>query len=75
MFARSPRTGQGKVAGFPPGQDCIKVGLSASYHEERGGRVSEFMTQEVLVIEAEASLMDAAELFVNRPFRCYPVVN
>lgn len=65
----------GKVVGFLSEKDCIKVALNASYHEERGGRVSEFMTREVLVLEAEASLMEAAELFVSRPYRCYPVVN
>lgn len=65
----------GKVVGFLSEKDCIKVAFSASYYEERGGRVSEFMTHKVITLEADASLTDAAELFVTQPFRCYPVVS
>lgn len=64
----------GKVVGFLSEKDCIKVALTASYHEQRGGRVSEFMTRNVITIEAEASMTDVAELFVNKSYRCYPVV-
>lgn len=65
----------GKVVGFLSEKDCIKVSLSASYYEERGGRVSEFMTKHVITLEGDASLTEAAELFVSQPFRCYPVVS
>lgn len=65
----------GKVVGFLSEKDCLKVALNASYHEERGGRVSEFMTSDVRTLEADASLTEAAELFVTLPYRCYPVVH
>jgi CBS domain-containing protein len=64
----------GKVVGFLSEKDCLKVALNASYYEERGGRVSEFMVSNVMTLEAEASLTEAAELFTNQPYRCYPVV-
>lgn len=61
------------LVGYLSEKDCLKVALSASYHGQRGGRVSEFMTHSVLAIEAETSLIEAAELFVSNPYRCLPV--
>lgn len=81
MLLRHEMTGapvidnMGKVVGFLSEKDCIKVALSASYHEERGGRVSEFMTPNVITLEPDSSLMDAADMFVNSNIRCYPVVS
>lgn len=64
----------GRVVGFLSEKDCIKVAISASYHEERGGRVKEFMSANVITLEPSSSLMEAAEMFVGSPIRCYPVV-
>ena len=64
----------GKLVGYLSEKDCMKVALSASYHEQRGGRVSEFMSRSVMTIDAEVSLTDAAELFLAHPYRCLPVV-
>ncbi len=65
----------GKVIGFLSEKDCLKVALSASYYKERGGRVSEFMTTDVVTLEGDTTLTEAAELFVTRRYRCYPVVS
>jgi CBS domain-containing protein len=65
----------GKVVGFLSEKDCLKVALSASYHEERGGRVSEFMTKDVMTLEADTTLTEAAELFLIKSYHCYPVVS
>lgn len=65
----------GKVVGFLSEKDCLKVALNASYYEERGGRVSEFMTHNVTTLEGDATLTEAAEMFMTLPFRCYPVVS
>lgn len=65
----------GKVVGFLSEKDCLKVALNASYYEERGGRVSEFMTASVTTLEGDATLTEAAEMFMTQTFRCYPVVS
>jgi len=65
----------GKLVGYLSEKDCMKAALSASYHEQRGGRVSEFMNGSVLTIDAESSLTDAAELFLAHSYRCLPVVS
>lgn len=80
MLLRHEMTGapvvdnMGRVIGFLSEKDCIKVALNASYHEERGGRVSEFMSPNVITLEPDSSLMEAAEMFVGSPIRVYPVV-
>lgn len=67
--------GHGKLVGFLSEKDCLKVALNASYHEERGGRVSEYMQPSVQTLDAEATLLDAAERFTSKQCRCYPVVS
>ena len=55
-------------------KDCLKVAFHASYHEEWGGPVSEFMSRQVKTIEADTSIADLTKLFVTDPHRAYPVV-
>lgn len=64
----------GKVVGFLSEKDCLKVALNASYYEERGGPVSQFMSRNVKTIMANSPLTDAIELFLGTSYRCYPVV-
>ena len=64
----------GNIVGLLSEKDCIRVALTASYHEESGGKVSEFMTTKVETVEADASLVDVAELFLSTPFRRFPVM-
>lgn len=64
----------GNLVGFLSEKDCLKVALTASYHEEPGGKVKEFMTPSVETVDASSSLIDVIELFVNTNFRRFPVV-
>ena len=64
----------GNLVGFLSEKDCLKVALTASYYEEPGGKVSEFMTPKVETVDANASLIDVIELFVNTNIRRFPVV-
>lgn len=66
---------RGNVVGILSEVDCMKVALSASYHEEWGGKVSEFMSRQVKTIDAEANLVEAAELFMKEPHRRFPVID
>ena len=64
-------TGKGRwfsVGGLP------QVALNASYYEERGWPVSQFMSRNIKTITASSPLTDAIELFLTNPYRCYPVV-
>ncbi len=64
----------GNLVGFLSEKDCLKVALSSSYYEEPGGKVSEFMTPKAQTVDANASLMEVIELFLNTNIRRFPVV-
>lgn len=64
----------GKLVGILTKKDCLKVAFSASYHKERGGRVSDFMSAEIETVDAEADIVEVAELFLGSQFRRFPVM-
>lgn len=66
---------QGHLVGFFSEKDGLKVALNASYYEQPGGPVGQFMTQKVQTLSDNVSMADAIELFVTQPYRCYPVVS
>jgi CBS domain-containing protein len=66
--------GQGILVGILTKKDCFKIAFSASYHKEWGGRVSEFMSAEVETIDAEADIVEVAELFLKSRYRRFPVM-
>lgn len=64
----------GNIVGILSEKDCLRVALASSYYEEPGGKVHEYMTPQVKTVDAEASLVDVAELFLQTNFRRFPVV-
>jgi CBS domain-containing protein len=64
----------GRLVGMLSEVDCLKVALNAGYHGEWGGHVEEFMSREVTTVEAAASVLDVARMFVDTGFRRFPVV-
>jgi len=64
----------GNVVGMLSEQDCMKVALHAGYYGDLGGRVSEYMSTEVETVDVDTSILALAELFLNSPFRRYPVM-
>jgi CBS domain-containing protein len=67
--------GKGDLVGILSIKDCLKIAYSASYHKERGGPVSEFMSSDVQTIEADADIVEAAEMFLKIRYRRFPVMN
>ena len=66
---------QGNLVGMLSDIDCIKVALQTAYHgEDRGGRVEQFMTPKVITVDANASVLDAAEILMHRKLRRLPVL-
>ena len=66
--------GQGRLVGILTKKDCLKVAFSASYHQESGGHVAEFMSREVQTVDAKSDVVEVAELFLNSRFRRFPVM-
>ena len=65
----------GNLVGMLSEFDCMKVVLTAGYHGEPGGPVSDLMATDVKTVRAEVSIVDMADIFMQSGLRRYPVIN
>lgn len=65
----------GKLVGMLTEKDCMQVILEAAYYSEYGGLVSEYMSSDVETINAEDSIVEVAERFLNKRYHRYPVMD
>lgn len=63
----------GSLAGILTEKDCFRPMLNASYYQQWAGSVADFMTRNVRSLSAELDLVSAAEEFLSRSHRVYPV--
>ena len=64
----------GEVVGMLSEFDCMKVALDSGYYGDAGGPVSEYMSKSVESVDADMSIVDLAEKFLNSKFRRFPVM-
>lgn len=64
----------GQLVGIMTQKDCFRSALNASYYQQWSGTVAEHMTAKVATLEPETNFLDAAEAFLQEPYRAYPVV-
>lgn len=64
----------GNLVGMLSELDCMKVALHAGYHGDCGGPVSDYMSAGARTVDAEMSIIDLAQRFVESTYRRYPVV-
>jgi CBS domain-containing protein len=64
---------QGHLVGMFSEKDGMKVVLECAYNQGMGGTVGEFMSRDVVTVEARSSIVDLAERFENTTVRSYPV--
>ncbi len=64
----------GKLVGVLSKKDCIQAAINASYHQEWGGSVADYMASPVQTLSPDLDLLEAAEVFLGSPFRRFPVV-
>ena len=64
----------GNLLGMLSEKDCMRVALSAGYYGEWGGRVAEYMHSPVATIDADMPIVEVAQLFAEREYRRYPVL-
>lgn len=63
----------GRIVGIFTAKDCFRAILHASYHQELGGQVADFMIAPVETLEADLGIVAAAERFLEAPYRRFPV--
>jgi CBS domain-containing protein len=56
-------------------KDCLKAVLSATYHDDLGATVGDLMTPHVEAVDADASIIEIAEKFLEHNRRRYPVLD
>ena len=66
--------GNEQLVGMLTEKDCLKVVYSASYHQDWGGTVADYMNPGVEVMASGTSIIDAADRFMRCDFRRFPVV-
>jgi CBS domain-containing protein len=64
----------GNLVGMLSEFDCMQVVLTAGYHGEPGGPVSDLMVSDVKTVDAGMSIVDLAELFIATRYRRFPVL-
>ncbi|MCK4938976.1 MAG: CBS domain-containing protein, partial [Rhodospirillaceae bacterium] len=50
----------GTLVGILSKKDCLKIVFSTSYHQDRGGSVSEYMSTDVQTLDFDMNLIDTA---------------
>ena len=65
----------GRLVGLLSEKDCMRVATHAGYYGEAGGKVSEFMSPEVITVEGDTSVIEIAKMFREKPFKRYPVMD
>lgn len=64
----------GAIVGMLSIKDCLAIAFEASYHQEPGGKVAEFMSSYVETIEARTDIVEVADIFLKSRYRRFPVV-
>ncbi|WAR43248.1 CBS domain-containing protein [Methylomonas rapida] len=64
----------GKLVGIFSEKDGMKIVVESAYNQSMAGKVSEFMSKELVVVDADESLVDVAAKFQNTPIRSFPVM-
>ena len=65
----------GNLVGMLSELDCLKVALQAGYYGDYGGPVADFMSNDVMTVNAEMSIVDLAERFLDSRYRRFPVTD
>ncbi len=63
----------GALIGIFSEKDGIKVVLDSVYNQTVSAKVTEFMAEDVVSVDAESSIVDLAERFKDSAIRAFPV--
>lgn len=66
--------GNGELIGVLSKKDCLRAALNASYYQQWGGLVREYMSTPVETLDADLDLVQAVEFFLKSSYRRFPVI-
>jgi len=64
----------GQMVGVLSQKDCLAIVYNTAYHQDWGGQVEQYMSRKVEHIDADTSVLEAAERFLHSNFRRFPVL-
>jgi CBS domain-containing protein len=64
----------GQMVGVLSQKDCLEIVYNTAYHQDWGGQVEQYMSRKVEHIDADTSVLEAAERFLHSNFRRFPVL-
>lgn len=64
----------GAVVGMLSKKDCLKAALNASYYQEWGGKVRDYMTTPVSSLPPDMDVLEAAAVFQSSAYRRFPIL-
>lgn len=65
----------GNIIGMLSEKDCIKASLKAGFEQQSQGHVEDFMSRDVRTVDADESIMTVARMFIETPYKRFPVVD
>ncbi len=66
---------RGRLLGILSDADCITAYLETSYEQQCHGLVSDYMTTEVVTVDADDSITKVANMFIEKKFSGFPVLD
>lgn len=66
---------KGDLVGMLSKKDCLRAALNASYHQDWGGTVADYMSAQVETLDIDTDLVQAAEHFLASSYRRFPVLS
>ena len=64
----------GQMIGILSQKDCLEIVYNTAYHKDWGGQVEQYMNRQVEHIDANCSVLEAAEKFLHSSYRRFPVM-
>jgi CBS domain-containing protein len=64
---------EGKLIGMFSEKDGMRVVLASVYDQGMSGKVGDFMSTEIISVDANSSIVNLAETFQNSAVRSFPV--
>ncbi len=64
---------QGHLLGIFSEKDVMRIVLEAVYNQSMSGKVGDYMSSEIIGVDADSSIVDLAEKFQQSSVRSFPV--
>lgn len=65
----------GDLMGILTQKDCFRPALHAAYYQEWTGLVRDQMSRDVVTVDFDAEVTQAADMFLRHPHRLFPVMD